>query len=108
MGSLRPWIKPETFKLIVRKIKMKDYVALFLVIVLSVGLAKSQRSEEDEKRAQGIIKKFCENPTANKSDLKTTLENEFGVNCDAPGRTRPIISSSTGLKRRQKRAGPIC
>lgn len=73
---------------------MKGYVALFLVIALSVGLAKSQRSEEDEKRAQGIIKKFCENPTANKSDLKTTLENEFGVNCDAPG----------GLRR----AGPIC
>jgi len=77
---------------------MKGYVALFLVIALSVGLAKSQRSEEDEKRAQGIIKKFCENPTANKSDLKTTLENEFGVNCDAPG----------GLRRGQKRAGPIC
>merc|ERR1719415_429710 len=87
---------------------MKGCVALFLVIVLSVGLAKSQRSEEDEKRAQAIIKKFCGNPTANKSDLKTTLENEFGVNCDAPGRTRPIISSSTGLKRREKRAGPIC
>jgi len=79
---------------------MKGYVALFLVIVLSVGLAKSQRSEEDEKRAQGIIKKFCGNPTANKSDLKTTLENEFGVNCDAP--------KTTGLRKRQKRAGPIC
>jgi len=80
---------------------MKGFIALFLVIVLSVGLAKSQRSEEDEQRAQRIINQFCENPTGNRSDLKTKLENEFGVNCDAPTR------GSQG--RRQKRAdGKLC
>ena len=79
---------------------MKGYIAVCLVIVLWVGFTKSLTSE-DQKKAQAIIKNYCENPQKpSKSDLKTTLENAFNVKCE---------QKTTGLfARRQKRAGPFC
>ena len=61
---------------------MKGYLALCLVIVLSVGLTKSQKTSLDEKRVQGILENYNKNPTA---ESKSDLENAFRANCcDAP------------------------
>ena len=86
---------------------MKGYLALCLVIVLSVGLTKSQRPSQktslDEKTVQGILENYNKNPTA---ESKSDLENAFRANCcDPHGLRMPPIPA--GL-RRQKRAGPIC
>ena len=59
---------------------MKGYIALCLVIILSMGLTESQKI--DEKAAQKILENYSKNPT---SSSKSDLENAYRANCcDAP------------------------
>merc|ERR1711994_217600 len=79
--------------------KMKGYIALCLVIILSMGLTESQKI--DEKAAQKILENYSKNPT---SSSNSDLEKAYRANCcDVPNNR-----GTGGLLRRQKRAGPIC
>ena len=114
---------------------MKGYIALCLVIILSMGLTGSQKI--DEKAAQKILENYSKNPT---SSSNSDLEKAYRANCcDAPNnrgtggkkiylfmlhfkvlnsfgvknflkmtQTLLLLIYSAGLLRRQKRAGPIC
>ena len=114
---------------------MKGYIALCLVIILSMGLTVSQKI--DEKAAQKILENYSKNPT---SSSNSDLEKAYRANCcDVPNnrgtggkkiylfmlhfkvlnsfdvknflkmtQTLLLLIYSAGLLRRQKRAGPIC
>ena len=59
---------------------MKGYIALCLVIILSMRLTGSQKI--DEKAAQKILENYSKNPT---SSSKSDLENAYrAICCDAP------------------------
>ena len=59
---------------------MKGYIALCLVIILSMGLTGSQKI--DEKAAQKILENYSKNPT---SSSNSDLEKAYRANCcDAP------------------------
>merc|ERR1712020_496550 len=83
----------------INTINMKGYIALCLVIILSMGLTESQKI--DEKAAQKILENYSKNPT---SSSNSDLEKAYRANCcDVPNNR-----GTGGLLRRQKRAGPIC
>ena len=59
---------------------MKGYIALCLVIILSMGLTESQKI--DEEAAQKILENYSKNPT---SSSNSDLEKAYRANCcDAP------------------------
>merc|ERR1712227_524578 len=75
----------------INTINMKGYIALCLVIILSMGLTESQKIDEN----------YSKNPT---SSSNSDLEKAYRANCcDVPNNR-----GTGGLLRRQKRAGPIC